>query len=168
MDAASRLKLPLVTQVVVVPSTWKTIERTLQLLDDRGLREVRGFAVACRDDEPSNWAISASELVTAARWIGQAGPSHFHFTWYPPRRFDPARTLAQQVRRGPRTDADAVRIEPDGSVLPPVGPPISGGNLLQADWKPIARSEVFRAWKRRRAAVPCGECPGPAVCAGGA
>ncbi len=109
MDALADLKLPLAVQIVLTPSTWKTIERTLQLLDDRRLREVRCFAIACRDDEPSSWAISASELVAAAHWVEQSGQSHFNFTWYPPRKFDPARTLAQQVRRGPRAAADAVR-----------------------------------------------------------
>ena len=168
MDRLADLKLPLAIQIVLVPSTWKTIERTLQLLDDRRVREVRCFPIACRDDEPSSWAISASELVAAARWIEQSGESRFNFTWFPPRRFDPSRTLAQQVRRGPRAAADAVRIEPDGRVIPPAGPAVSGGNLFQDDWKPIARSEVFRAWKRRRTTpARCAECPGLAVCAVG-
>ena len=77
MDALANLKLPLAAQIVLVPSTWKTIERTLQLLDDRRVREVRLFAIACRDDEPSSWAISAGELVAAARWIEQAAQSAF-------------------------------------------------------------------------------------------
>ena len=158
---------PLAAQIVLVPSTWKTIERTLQLLDDHDVREVRFFAIACRDDEPSSWAISAGELVAAAHWIERQVGSPFNFTWYPPLKFDPLRTLAQQVRRGPRAAADAVRIESDGRVIPPIGPGISGGNLLQADWKPIARSGAFRTWKRRKAALRCAECPGLAACKGG-
>ena len=105
MDTLANLKLPLAVQIVLAPSTWKTIERTLQLLDDRRVREVRIFAIACRDDEPSSWAISAGELVAAAHWIEQQARSHFNFTWYPPLKFDPSRTLAQQVRRGPRAAA---------------------------------------------------------------
>ena len=168
IDTLATLKLPLAAQVVLVPSTWKTIERTLQLLDDRGVRMVRFFAVACRDEEPSSWAISAGELIAAVRWIERSAPGQIAFSWYPPQRFDPARTLAQQVRRGPRAAAETVRIEPDGRVIPPVGPAVSAGNLLQDDWKPIARSELFRAWKRRReAAVRCAECPGLAACEGG-
>ena len=168
MDTSAKLKLPLAAQIVLVPSTWKTIERTLQLLGDRRACEVRFFAIACRDDEPSSWAISASELLAAARWIEQAGQGDLNFAWYPPRKFDPSRTLAQQVRRGPRAAAGAVRIEPDGRVVPPSGPAVSGGNMLQEDWKPIARSAVFRAVQRRReAAVRCAGCPGLAVCAGG-
>ena len=109
MDALANLKLPLAAQIVLVPSTWKTIERTLQLLDDRGLREVRIFAIACRDDEPSSWAISASELVAAARWFEQSSRGSFQLHLVSAAEFDPWQTLAQQVRRGPRAAADAVR-----------------------------------------------------------
>jgi radical SAM protein with 4Fe4S-binding SPASM domain len=155
-------------QLVLAPSTWKTIERTLEYLADRGLHEVRVWAVACRNDEPSSWALSANELIEAATRIEAPLPSGMDFTWYPPLRFDPARTLAQQIRRGPRAARDSVRIEADGSVVPPIGPPTAGGNISQNDWKPIARSEVFRAWKRRReAAKRCEECPGLAACSGG-
>ena len=168
MDTLAALKLPLAVQFVVVPSTCKTIEQTWQLLDDRRVREIRFFAIACRDDEPSSWAISASELVAAAQSIEQSAHRQFTFSWYPPLKFDPARTLAQQVRRGPRAAADAVRIEPDGRVIPPIGPTVSAGNILHDDWKPIARSEVFRVVKRRRdSAVRCAACPGLAACAGG-
>jgi radical SAM protein with 4Fe4S-binding SPASM domain len=160
--------LPLSAEIVLVPSTWKTIERTLQLLDDRHVREVRFWAIACRDDAPSSWAISASELIAAAHWIEQAATGQFKFSWHPPRKFDPLQTLAQQVRRGPRAAAGAVRVEPDGRVMLPTGPAISAGNMLQDDWRPIARGAVFRSWKRRQTAgVRCADCPGLAVCEAG-
>lgn len=168
MDAIAPLKLSLAAQIALVPSTWKTIERTLQLLDDRRVREVRFFAIACRNDEPSSWAISASELAAAASWLEKQAGSDRIVNWYPPLKFDPSRSLAQQVRRGPRAAAGAVRVEPDGCVLPCAGPAASAGNMLQTDWKPIARNEVFRAATRRRNAMErCAECPGLAACAGG-
>ncbi len=168
MDTWAGLKLPLAAQIVLAPSTWKTIERTLQWLDERGVREVCFLAVACRDNEPSNWAISASELIAAAQWIEQAEFGRIKFSWHPPRRFDPVQTLARQVRRGPRAAADAVRIEADGRVILPVGPAISAGDMLQEDWKQIARGTVFRDWNRRRkTAVRCADCPGLAACKGG-
>ncbi len=168
MDSLGAVKRPLQVQVVLVPSTWNTIERTLQLLDDRGIGEIRWFPIACPDGEPSSWAISASELVAAAQWIEQSNQSRFQFTWYPPLRFDPKRTLAEQVRRGPRSAADTVRIEPDGRVIVPVGPADSAGNLLQSDWKAISRNETYRVWSRqRKVSVRCGKCPGLALCESG-
>ncbi len=168
MDIRAGDKLTLAAQIVLVPSTWKTIERTLQLIEDRGVRELRFWAIACRDDEPSSWAISANELIAAAQWIEQAAAGKIKLSWHPPRRFDPVQTLARQVRRGPRAAADAVRVEPDGRVILPIGPETSAGNVLQEDWKSIARSEVIRGWKRRRTtAVRCAKCPGLAACEGG-
>jgi radical SAM protein with 4Fe4S-binding SPASM domain len=167
-DTLAGRKLPAVAQLVVTPSTWKTVERTLQMLDDRGVRAVRVWPIVCRDDEPSSWALSAGELVKAATWIETAAPREIKFSWYPALKFDPARSLAQQVRRGPRAAADAVRIEADGSIIPPVGPAIAGGNISQNDWKPIARSEVFRAWKRHQdKPAQCESCPGLSACSGG-
>ena len=168
MDAQAGSNLSLAAQIVLVPSTWKTIERTRQLLDDRRVHEVRFWAIACRDDAPSSWAISGGELIAAARLIEQAVSGQVKSSWYPPREFDPLQTLAQQVRRGPRAAADAVHVELDGRLLLPIGPAISAGNMLQDDWKPIARSAVFRAWKQRRKTDErCAECPGMAACEGG-
>lgn len=162
------LNLPPAAQLVLTPSTWKTIQRTLNMLDDCRLREVRVWAVVCRDDEPASWALSAGQLSEAAVWIEAHAPRDMKIAWYPPLRFDPARTLAQQVRRGPRAAIDSVRIEADGGVLAPVGAAIAGGDVSQNDWKLIARSDVFRDWKRRRAvAVRCEPCPGLAACASG-
>jgi radical SAM protein with 4Fe4S-binding SPASM domain len=61
-----------------------------------------------------------------------------------------------------------VRIEADGRIIPPIGPATPGGNVAQNDWKLIARSEIFRVWKRRRdAAARCEQCPGLVACATG-
>lgn len=155
-------------QLVLTPSTWKTIGRTMELLDDRGVGIIRVWAIACRDDEPSSWAMSASELTAAAQWFEAHAPSGMVITWYPPLRFDTRRTLAEHVRRGPRAARDAVRVEADGSVIPPIGPAVAGGNVSQNDWKLIARNDVFRAWKRQRESVKrCEQCPGIAACARG-
>jgi radical SAM protein with 4Fe4S-binding SPASM domain len=168
IETAASLKLRLAVQLVLVPSTWKTIERTLQLLDDRGVYDVRVFGIVCRDDEPSNWALSAGQLTTAARSLEQSAPEPIKLAWYPPLRFNPARTLAQQVRCGPRAAAGAVRIEPDGRLFLPSGSAVPVGNMLREDWKSIARGESVRAWKRRREEVQrCAECRGLEVCARG-
>jgi radical SAM protein with 4Fe4S-binding SPASM domain len=168
LDALSFGKPTVAVQLVLTPSTWKTITRTMELLDDRGVRTIRVWAVACCDSEPASWALSTAELVEAAAWIESNAPREMKITWYPPLKFDPSRTLAQQVRLGPRAARDAVRIEADGRIIPPIGPATPGGNVAQNDWKLIARSEVFRAWKRRRdSAARCEQCPGLAACATG-
>jgi radical SAM protein with 4Fe4S-binding SPASM domain len=167
LDALPSLKLRSVAQVVLTPSTWKTISQTLTFLDDRRIRSIHLWAIVCRDDEPSSWALSASELVASAAWIEAHAPRDMQCTWYPPLKFDPARTLAQQVRLGPRAGFDAVSIGTDGNVRPPVGPATADGTVFQSDWKAIARNEVFRAWKRHRdAAKPCEKCPGLKACSG--
>jgi radical SAM protein with 4Fe4S-binding SPASM domain len=168
LEATTGMRLPPVIQLVLTPSTWKTIERTVEMLDDRRVRIIRPWAIVCRDDEPASWALSASELIKAAAWIEAEAPREMQFTWYPPLLFDPSRTLAQQVRRGPRAERDAVRIEADGGILSPTGPATAGGKVSQNDWKLIARSEVLRAWKRRREALPrCEQCPALAACESG-
>ena len=167
-DALSSGRLTATVRLVLTPSTWKTIARTMELLEDRRVQSIRAWAVACRDDEPASWALSGAELAEAAKWIEAHAPREMHVAWYPPLKFDPSRTLAQQVRRGPRAARDAVRIEADGSVIPPIGPSAAGGNISQNDWKSIARSEVIRAWKRRRnMAARCELCPGLVACEGG-
>jgi len=168
LDILASLKLRPVVQLVLTPSTWKTIERTLEMLDDRRLHSIRAWAIVCRDDEPSSWALSPGELTQAAKWIEAHARREMAFAWYPPLRFKPSRTLAHQVRHGPRAALDAVRIEADGSIIPPIGAAIAGGKVSQNDWKLIARSEVFRAWKRQREAPRrCEQCPGLAACTGG-
>jgi radical SAM protein with 4Fe4S-binding SPASM domain len=168
LDALSQREVSVTALIVLTPSTWKTTSRTVELLEDRGVHAVRIWAVACCDDKPASWALSAAELVEAAGWLESHAPREMKVAWYPPLKFDPARTLAQQVRQGPRAAHDVVRIEADGSVIPPIGPATAGGNVSQNDWKLIARSEIFRAWKRRYdATTQCEQCPGLAACAGG-
>ena len=75
--------------------------------------------------------------------------------------------LGEQVCRGPRCGGDtAVRVEPDGAVIPARGPYASAGNLLEDDWETIERSEVFQRYRRRvESDTHCDECPGLAICA---
>jgi radical SAM protein with 4Fe4S-binding SPASM domain len=168
LDTLSVVELTAAVQLVLTPSSWKTIGRTMELLEDRGVRSIHVWAVACRDDEPSSWAFSPGELIDAAAWLESHAPREMKFTWYPPLKFNPSRTLAEQVRRGPRAARDAVRIEANGDIIPPIGSATSGGNIAQNDWKTIARSEVFRSYKRRCDAAPrCEQCPALAACESG-
>ena len=124
LETLAGLKLPAAAQLVLVPSTINGIERTLQMLDDRGVQAVRAWAIVCRDDEPASWAVSAGELLKAAARLEQSAPKSMEITWYPPQKFDPAETLAQQVRRGPRAAMrqHADRARRPASMRPPSPP----------------------------------------------
>ena len=62
-------------QMAITPATRNSIGQTVEFLVARGISEIRLFAVVCRDDEPSSWALSPSELLDAARVIEQAAPA---------------------------------------------------------------------------------------------
>ena len=54
------------------------------------------------------------------------------YQWQPPVLRRPDLALAAQVRQGPRCSSDvAIRVEPDGAVIPPRGPRRVAGNLLR-------------------------------------
>lgn len=96
-----------------------------------------------------------------------ANEAYARFIWNPPVQRDPAQSLAAQVQAGPRCSGDvAVRVEPDGDVVPARGPYQSAGNLLTASWDTIWNHDVFRVYRERvEAPTRCGVCPGLAICA---
>jgi radical SAM protein with 4Fe4S-binding SPASM domain len=60
----------------------------------------------------------------------------------------------------------AVRVELDGSVIPPRGLYQSAGNLLRDAWETIWNNEIFRIYRERvEAPTRCDVCPGLAICA---
>lgn len=89
------------------------------------------------------------------------------FIWEPPVERDPEKTLAAQVREGPRSSGDvSVRVEPDGRVIPPRGAYRSAGNLLTDSWETIWNDPAFRRYRERVAApTRCEICPGLVICA---
>jgi MoaA/NifB/PqqE/SkfB family radical SAM enzyme len=63
---------------------------------------------------------------------------------------DPAIPLGQQLQHGPRCMGDvAVRIEPDGAVIPASGAHQSAGNLLRDPWQRIWQHPAFRIYRER-------------------
>lgn len=96
-----------------------------------------------------------------------AEDSNARFLWAPPVQRDPGQTLAEQVQQGPRCYGDvAVRVEPDGRVIPARGAYESAGNLLDAPWDAIWEHEVFRDYREHvEAPTRCEVCPGLTICA---
>ncbi|HID77398.1 MAG TPA: hypothetical protein EYP56_15560 [Planctomycetaceae bacterium] len=156
-----------VAELGLVDATAETIDETLEALARRGLRNVAAYAVATTEPGPSP-ALSARELIQTAEIVEAAADRYgLRCLWYPPVRYDPDEGLAAQLRRGPRCSGDhAVRIEPDGRVIPARGPYRVAGNLLAQPWEEIGRSEVFRAYRERiESDTRCDDCPGLALCA---
>ena len=113
-------------------------------------------------------ALPAGGLTPAARLVEEAAEeSDVRCLWYPPVRCHLGSSLAELVRRGPRCSGDtAVRIEPDGSVIPARGPAKPAGNLLRDDWPKIRRHPIYRDYRHRvETDTHCDECPGLAICA---
>jgi len=151
-----------VAEMALVRPTLETIEETLEAMVQHGVRNAAFFAIAATDPEHTGGAVHADELIQAAKLIEEAAEQYnVRLLWYPTLRFDPREPLAEQIRRGPRSSGDsAVRVEPDGSVIPARGPYRAAGNLLQDDWETIRQGDVFQAYLRRlEADDQCHECP---------
>jgi radical SAM protein with 4Fe4S-binding SPASM domain len=127
------------------------------------------MAVATADAAcASSGALLAHELVPAARLVEEAAERFdLRLLWHPTVQFDPAIPLGEQVCRGPRCGGDtAIRVEPDGSVIPARGPFCSAGNLIRDTWETIEQSEIYASYRRRvESDTHCDRCPGLAICA---
>lgn len=160
-----------VAEVPLLESTLDTLEAMLEWLAGLGVAEVSFFTIAAPNDMPAahrSDALEASVLPQAAALVeGAVLDARMRFFWQPPMRRDPTRPLADQVREGPRCSGDvAVRVEIDGSVIPPRGPYRAAGNLLRQPWGDIWESREFRIFRERiEAPSRCPDCPGLAVCA---
>ena len=158
-----------VAQVALVESTLTCVHKTLQSLGQLGVTNVHVFAIGGADDAAvAAGALAADQLPAAARLVEESAEQlGLRLLWYPSVRFDPAVPLGQQVCRGPRCGGDlAIRVEPDGSVIPARGPLRTAGNLLGDDWNTIENSDVYRDYRRRvEGDTHCAQCPGLAICA---
>ena len=157
-----------VAEIALVETTLETVEQTIESLASLGVTNACFFAIAMAEGKSTGGALPADELTQAARLVEEsAEEADVRYIWYPPVRFRLGGTLAKQVRRGPRCSGDAaVRVEPDGSVIPARGPYLSAGNLLTDKWEKIQRQEVFRDYRRRvETDTHCDDCPGLAICA---
>lgn len=154
IDLLQKGKTRCVARIALVPSTWPVVDRTLEFLADRGIEAVEVTAIACADDEPSSWALAACELPRVQAWLQERAEGKPRVTATPPQRFNPIRTLAEQVRRGPRCGAVSMRVDCDGRIFAPRGPYQPAGNLLTDDWGAVSRSDAFRDQRRRAEESP--------------
>jgi radical SAM protein with 4Fe4S-binding SPASM domain len=157
-----------VADVVLVRPTLSAVEEILEGFTSLGVRNAGFVALATPADQESAEALKPDELVQAAELIEESADElGARLLWYPPVRFDVNIALAEQVRRGRRCSGDtAVRVEPNGSVIPARGPFQPAGNLLIDDWEKIRDHEVYRKYRQRiETDTHCAGCPGLAICA---
>lgn len=163
-----------VAEVALIAPTLERLAMTLAHLQAFHVTNVSFFALV-QPDAPTAVEPTTAAGVFPARAMPQvatqieeaAHTAQVRVLWQPPVQFDPAHTVAEHVRRGPRCSGDvAVRVEPDGTVIPPRGPYQPVGNLLHDDWETIWNHPAFRMY-RERVETPsrCDACPGLAMCA---
>jgi radical SAM protein with 4Fe4S-binding SPASM domain len=162
--------------VAQIPLTDGSADELPELIDfalQHGIGTLEFFALACLErasGEDLAGALPAQALPHVATQIAEcADDLGVRFLWAPPVRFEPRRSLGDQVVAGPRAGGDvSLRIEADGTVFAPRGPREPCGNLLRQPWDAIWRHPAFTR-DREGAAAParCPGCPGLEVCNAG-
>lgn len=156
-----------VAQIPLIRSTVETLDDTLARLGELHVPNVAFYAIAS-PTESDDGALPAPALAEIAAAVERAADrSRVRYQWQPPVLRDPSLPLAEQVRAGARCPSDlAVRIDPDGSVIPPRGPYRSAGDVVRDKWSAIWAHEAFDSY-RARVQTPsrCATCPGLAICA---
>lgn len=143
-----------VAEVPLVAATFDTFDATLDTLHSHGVEQASLFAIAAaRGSAPEqhSGALSAAALRQLASSIAETSYQRtVRTTWQPPMLRDPDVSLGRQLQHGPRCMGDvAVRVEPDGSVVPASGPHQNAGNLLRDPWERIWQHPAFRNYRER-------------------
>lgn len=169
MVMAQKREVCPVAVVSLVKQTLATIDETLSSIAGHGVVNACLFAIATADpDDQTSGALHADELVQAAALAEEAAERYrLRLLWYPPVRYNPDLTLGDQICRGPRTSGDsAIRVDPDGYVIPARGPYLSPGNIVKESWETIASRAVYIDYRKRlETDTHCPTCPGLAICA---
>lgn len=155
-----------VGEIPLLAQTQPDWLETLAQLQAWGVAHVSCYAIAA--SEEGNGAVPAAALRQIAAHVEEtADTQQTPILWEPPQARHAEQTLAQQVQHGPRCTGDAaVRVEPDGQVIPPRGPYRSAGNILHDDWETIWQNEAFTSYRQKvEAPSHCQLCPGLAICA---
>ena len=154
--------------IPLIRPTIDTFQETLARLQELDVPNASFYAIGRPDDAPDDGALPASALAEIADDVERAADEALvRFQWQPPVLRDPSVSLAEQVRAGARCFSDlAVRIDSDGSVIPPRGPYRSAGDVVRDRWTSIWQHEVFNSYRGRvERPTHCATCPGLAICA---
>ncbi|MGI5819170.1 MAG: SPASM domain-containing protein [Armatimonadota bacterium] len=153
----------------LMDSNLGAMDEMAEALQGLGVTNVVGFAIACPDDDEAADAAGA----LPARALPQVATTFFElaehtsarYLWAPPKRFDHAKSLREQILEGPRTSADVtVRVRADGTVWPARGAQ-SAGSILQTPWREIWRHPAFERYRERlERPTRCPDCPDLPIC----
>lgn len=142
--AALEIGICPVAQLPLVESTLPHLEDTVAALEARGVSNLACFAVIA--PEQTGGALRQSLLpAVTARIEAAARAAGLNVLWQPPIARKDNLSLANQVQEGPRCSGSAaVRVEPDGAVIPAHGPYTAAGNLLADPWEQIWAHPAFQ------------------------
>jgi radical SAM protein with 4Fe4S-binding SPASM domain len=159
-----------VTEVPLVQATLDILDDTVEHLMSLGADNVSFAAYPTTDEElaQKEGVFTAFGMTQVASTVEEAAnEAQARFMWNPPVQRALNIPLAQQILNGPRCSGDvAIRVEADGSVIPPRGPYQSAGNILHDSWDTIWDHEVFRIYRERvQTPTHCDICPGLVICA---
>lgn len=161
-----------VTPLVVIPLVANTIDNlaeTLELLRQQHVNDVATFAIAAPDHMPANLrqgALPASGLPQLAALVEETAQlAQTRYLWQPPVQRVLGRSLAQQIRRGPRCSSEvSIRITPGGAVFAPRGPNRPCGQLFKDPWEKIWQNPAFQPLREAREVPRCDTCPNLTIC----
>ena len=170
LDWLEENELCAVAEIPLVQATLDELEITVAELLDHGADNLSFVAYATTDPDLAiqDGIFAAPSMVQVAATVEEiAHMTQARFMWNPPVERDPRQPLASQIKAGPRCTGDvAIRVEPNGDVIPPRGPARSAGNILRDPWEAIWESEPFRAYRERvESPTRCDICPGLTICA---
>lgn len=168
LEAASEHEVCAVGCVPLVADTVDAMEETAAALRGHGVRVLSVFAVATDDaTEDDGGLFGLRQAALMAEEI--ADRRDMTLVWAPPVTRDVGDRIAEQVEAGPRSGGEGtLRVEADGSVLPPSGPPRSAGNLLEEEWRAIWAHEIFHHFRHAvDDPARCDVCPGLSACSAG-
>ncbi len=142
-----------IAELPLTQRTAQELEATVEEMAKLGVDNIAFVAYVLTDglssDEDDALAPTALPQLEA-RVEEAATRTQMRFLWVPPMPRRPEIPLAAQVRQGPRCAEDtAVRIEPNGEVIPSRGPIRSVGNILKDDWGTIWQHEAFRIYREK-------------------
>jgi len=160
-----------VAEVPLVEATLERLEPTVIALLEMGADNIIFVAYATTDPALTEEGVFFTDAMpqVANRVEEVAHTAQARFLWAPPVGRDPELSLDAQIRLGPRCVGDvAVRVEPDGRVIPPRGRYGAAGNILEDEWDIIWHHETFRAYRERvEAPNRCEICPDLLICVAG-